>query len=257
MHLLATSDRALDITCILSFAASLIISLTDRKQWGKVSHLSLNSTLTFDLSADLALHFYRMARGSLAKNVKCRSTPRRPPAQGGRTGPWEPRAPLASLSPHQEQDSVTDSWSSHQDADGSGRRAGPVVPGAPAAGGDDGESKGVVAEGDETTDAVPRSSTEVIRDVLTNVFEGVATPLKMRVLQALGSGLSLLACFKLGDLISFYAETVGVLLRSETGLAKAVTQCREAAREQFSKQLASQGAKLVNSPPVRCAGCPQ
>lgn len=131
------------------------------------------------------------------------------------------------------------------------------VPGAPAAGGDDGESKGVVAEGDETTDAAPRSSTEVIRDVLTNVFEGVATPLKMRVLQALGSGLSLLACFKLGDLISFYAETVGVLLRSETGLAKAITQCREAAREQFSKQLASQGAKLVNSPPVRCACCPQ
>lgn len=80
MHLLATSDRALDITCILSFAASLIISLTDRKQWGKVSHLSLNSTLTFDLSTDLALHFYRMARAGEPCN-KCEvpvhaSTPR-------------------------------------------------------------------------------------------------------------------------------------------------------------------------------------
>lgn len=56
------SGHYLEFHC-LSF---ITVSLTDRKQWGKVS-LSLNSMLTFDLSTDLALHFYRMARGA-AKN---------------------------------------------------------------------------------------------------------------------------------------------------------------------------------------------
>ena len=111
----------------------------------------------------------------------------------------------------------------------------------------DGETKGVDAE---TTSR--DSGGDVIKAIMTNIFSGVATPLQTRLLQALNARTSLLTGFKLWDLMTFYQQTVDVLVLPDVGLAKAIKTCRQAARDHFDKQLAVQAQKLVNSPPVRC-----
>jgi conserved oligomeric Golgi complex subunit 6 len=90
------------------------------------------------------------------------------------------------------------------------------------------------------------------------VFEGICRPLKIRIEQVLLSSPSMVVCFNLYQLLSFYGTTVDQVMGGVSALSKVLAQVRDMSANSFNEQIKNKTDKLRRIPPCpdRALSCP-
>lgn len=93
------------------------------------------------------------------------------------------------------------------------------------------------------------SQVPTVEELLDRISESICKPLKVRIEQVIAGGPQLLVCFRVAQLLSFYAETIAKLAGLTSAIATAVTEAQQAALQCFREQLAASAQKLSQYPP--------